>query len=310
MMKMARSTELIVIGEGILWNTPIELTEGWNMVSYLPRVPVDARIALSGLGDTLTIAKDGFGGFYIPEWDFSSMGNMREGLGYFINVDGNAELVYSLGDDEAASVPYYSEVDHGWISELEPTGSSFSLLIVGDDLEPGTHLEALTQAGILAGRGVVDADGRCGIALWGDDPTTDIIDGYVEDESIHISLTDGSELELVLDDGYAGVWSADGWGVTHVSEASLPVEFGIHAAYPNPFNSRMMVEFALENSGRVVLKAYDLSGREIACLVTGQQFSAGIHRIPWLADELPSGVYLLRLAADDQTQVRKVVLVR
>jgi len=71
-----------------------------------------------------------------------------------------------------------------------------------------------------------------------------------------------------------------------------------------------MVEFALENSGRAVLKAYDLSGREIDCLITGQQFGAGIHRVPWQADDLPSGVYLLRLATDDRTQIRKVVLVK
>ncbi len=61
------------------------------MVSYLPRVAVDAVDALSGIVEDLEIAKDGWGNFYIPSWDFSNMGLMREGSGYLLKVDGDVQ---------------------------------------------------------------------------------------------------------------------------------------------------------------------------------------------------------------------------
>jgi len=76
------------------------------MVSYLPRVAVDAVDALRNIVDQLEIAKDGRGCFYIPAWNFSNMGLMREGSGYLLKVDGDVNLVYSIWFTVSATTVY------------------------------------------------------------------------------------------------------------------------------------------------------------------------------------------------------------
>jgi hypothetical protein len=89
----------------------------------------------------------------------------------------------------------------------------------------------------------------------------------------------------------------------------LPVRFGLQSVYPNPFNSRLRVEYGLEKPSDVELLLYDLAGREVTTLTNGSA-TAGMHRLVWDAGSLPSGVYMLRLHAGESVDMRKVVLVR
>ncbi|RKX23763.1 MAG: hypothetical protein DRP46_14250, partial [Candidatus Zixiibacteriota bacterium] len=78
-VKMRDAARLRLWGMSVLRDEPIDLEQGWQIVSYYPRFPVEATLALSGIEDHLLIAKDGFGNFYVPSWDFSNMGEMCEG---------------------------------------------------------------------------------------------------------------------------------------------------------------------------------------------------------------------------------------
>ncbi len=89
----------------------------------------------------------------------------------------------------------------------------------------------------------------------------------------------------------------------------MPSEFGISAAYPNPFNSKLTVQYSLPLDSEVSLKLYDLSGREIMTEVEGGK-RTGFHSIVFDATGMPSGLYLLRLEAVEQSDVRKVLLVK
>ncbi len=62
-------------------------------------------------------------------------------------------------------------------------------------------------------------------------------------------------------------------------------------------------------TNNVSLKVYDLTGREVETLVSGRLVE-GLHHLQWDADMLPTGVYVLRLTANNHTQTNKVVLVR
>ena len=86
-------------------------------------------------------------------------------------------------------------------------------------------------------------------------------------------------------------------------------DFGLHSAYPNPFNPETNITFGLEKSGMVSLKAYDILGREIASLMNGSM-NAGLHNVIWNASDLSSGVYFLRLESNGQASSRKVMLLK
>ena len=47
----------------------------------------------------------------------------------------------------------------------------------------------------------------------------------------------------------------------------LPVQFALHANYPNPFNNRTVIDLELPFREDVRLSVYDLLGREVAVLV-------------------------------------------
>ena len=88
-----------------------------------------------------------------------------------------------------------------------------------------------------------------------------------------------------------------------------PVEFQLSQNYPNPFNPSTRINYALATSSRVVLKVYDVLGREVAILVNGNQ-DAGYKSVSFNASSLPSGVYFYRLQAGSFVEVKKMLLMK
>jgi hypothetical protein len=77
-------------------------------------------------------------------------------------------------------------------------------------------------------------------------------------------------------------------------EAGVPLATGLAQNTPNPFNPSTVIEYTLQEPGRVELRVYDMLGRPVATLVEDVR-EAGIHRAEWNAGALASGVYLYRL---------------
>ena len=83
----------------------------------------------------------------------------------------------------------------------------------------------------------------------------------------------------------------------------------IESLHPNPFNPRAVVTFTVPTAGPVRLEAFDLRGRRSAVLLEGT-LEAGYHEAEWDANDLPSGVYLVRLTASGRTTEARLTLVR
>jgi hypothetical protein len=99
-------------------------------------------------------------------------------------------------------------------------------------------------------------------------------------------------------------------GPTSVNLAArTPETIALGQNYPNPFNPATTVEFSTKNSEFLILKVYDVLGREVATLVEGAM-AAGSHRVSWNAFGVASGVYFCRLTAGGYVQTRKMILAR
>ncbi len=92
-------------------------------------------------------------------------------------------------------------------------------------------------------------------------------------------------------------------------EVLTPSEFELQQNYPNPFNPSTQIAFSLKKAGVIQLAVYDVLGREVAQLVN-RSMSAGDHKITFIADELPSGVYFYKLTSGSASQVKKMVLMK
>lgn len=100
-------------------------------------------------------------------------------------------------------------------------------------------------------------------------------------------------------------------GVVNIS-GGIPTEFSLMQNYPNPFNPTTKIRFAIPNnvSGKnVVLKVFDLTGKEVATLVNGS-FQTGFYEVGFDATGLSSGVYVYRLQAGSFVEQRKMTVIK
>ncbi|MEM8560016.1 MAG: T9SS type A sorting domain-containing protein, partial [Bacteroidota bacterium] len=92
-------------------------------------------------------------------------------------------------------------------------------------------------------------------------------------------------------------------------DASVPATLALDAAYPNPFARTTTLEYDLPQATDVTLAVYDLLGRHVATLVDAPQ-TPGRYAVPFDADGLASGAYVVRLQAGDAVEVQRVTVVR
>ena len=92
-------------------------------------------------------------------------------------------------------------------------------------------------------------------------------------------------------------------------ESNTPLEFALYAAYPNPFNTRATICYALPCASEVMLEVYDICGRRVENLFDGVA-AAGRHTADWEAEDMPAGLYICRLSAGGQERSIKLLLVK
>lgn len=89
----------------------------------------------------------------------------------------------------------------------------------------------------------------------------------------------------------------------------MPASFGLDQNFPNPFNPSTKISYSLASDTKVTLKIYDILGAEVLTLVNETQ-KAGAHTVQFNAANLPSGVYIYRLQADNFSAAKKLVLLK
>ena len=92
-------------------------------------------------------------------------------------------------------------------------------------------------------------------------------------------------------------------------EISTPAKFSLSQNYPNPFNPTTNIKFEIAKNSNVILKVYDLQGKEITILVN-EKLRAGYYEIPFSNNGISSGVYLYRLEAGDYITTKKMILIK
>ncbi len=353
-VKVDAAVEAVWGGERIPADAAVSLDEGWNLIAYYPTYELDASApdfyVLSPIIDLVLMAKDVAGNFMLPAWEFSNMPPWRETQGYQVKVDAAVVLRYPAEEGErvaaryekparqAGYAPLRSVVANPFLSlSREPgrgeygdpqraasvTGANMSVLVTlinNLDAAPGDRVTALSPAGVVVGAGVVDADGRCGLAVWGDDPTSEAVDGLTAGEAFSLFLTTDREFALEparfrYGDGLT--YRTDEYVVLDVSartlgvdeSVDLPAEYALEALHPNPFNDQVIFTFALPEQAVVELKVYDVTGRLVDTIVH-RSFDAGRHTASWHGSDYSAGLYLLKFVAGDAVQTRKMVLAK
>ena len=148
--------------------------------------------------------------------------------------------------------------------------------------------------------------GNLGNGIWSDTLQVDSqnrIDTYpfvFFAKDIEDNLSDSVVHNITLIAYVTSVESQLGSGLT---------SFELLQNYPNPFNPLTTISFNLPVKSFVLLKVYDLIGREIATLIS-EEMSAGMHSTQWTAANMQSGIYFYYLRAGSYNETKKLILLK
>lgn len=85
--------------------------------------------------------------------------------------------------------------------------------------------------------------------------------------------------------------------------------YALEQNFPNPFNPSTSIRFTVALEGNVMLKVYDLLGREVATLVN-ENLKAGGYSTEFDASGLASGTYIYKLSANGTSVSRKMSVLK
>jgi len=103
-------------------------------------------------------------------------------------------------------------------------------------------------------------------------------------------------------------------GVEESTDFTLPKEFHLSQNFPNPFNPKTEIEYALPYSGYVLLSIYNIMVQRVATLVDEEQ-KAGYHKAFWdgrdgNGKDVSTGIYFYRIQTRGFSDTKKIALIR
>ena len=207
-----------------------------------------------------------------------------------ISIEGGLGLILVLKADESLTLegqPWGPDPTKVELANQETGGESFPL--TQPELKPGQ------EDGLLVEFTLID-EHRDMLSRWG--RTTDVL--YIELGAGTVKDLAGKPNEAV------SRRLVDNW-TTVKDKEEMPTEFTLHQNYPNPFNPETTIRFDVKERTPVVLKVYDLLGREVKVLVNSVH-QPGSFKIIFDAKNFATGVYFYRIQMKDFKDVKKMVL--
>ncbi len=99
-----------------------------------------------------------------------------------------------------------------------------------------------------------------------------------------------------------------------VENPAVPVHTALNSTYPNPFNPSTTISYALVVPANVNIEVFNSKGQLVKSLVNKHQ-NAGDFRITWEGKDnnnktCTSGVYFIKMNADNYSSIKKVMLIK
>ena len=124
---------------------------------------------------------------------------------------------------------------------------------------------------------------------------------------LNTDYRDGIAITQTYELGYFAVFinlDAEQQGLNYI-----PYAYDLKPAYPNPFNPITSIRFNVPLESDIDLSVYDMQGRMIKQLISGV-YQPGEYEAVWDAGNYSSGVYLVKMSAEEFNKTMKVVLLK
>jgi len=298
-----------------LTDKTISLSAGWNMIAYYPDYELAVDKAFESLiaSNTLQYVTGFAQGALVYDPDApqsSTLNTLKPTKGYWVKVK-NAVTNFSFPAQtqggSAGKIAANNPVRH---PEVKPNPSF--MFVKGKIMgryNVGDWVKVLSEDNHVVGAAIITEGGYLqNSAVYGDDVTTEDIDGLKSGEKIafaydgdtltsHVQFNPMSFHDVKLD-----------------YDTFLPTTFALYQNHPNPFNPITTIRYDLSENGPVSIIIYDLMGREIKTLV--KQVSApGRYSVNWngrnqFGKQIASGMYFYRMETPKFQSVKKLIFLK
>ncbi|GEM_PF-855541 len=232
-----------------------------------------------------------------------------EYLGYYPTTPSNVHFEYTvLGKNEPLSVyitgPSYLNGGQTGTWTAHPSGGRTPYHY---------HWEYYVFCDGIENFGDINPDNvPCGywFDFGGDSPTASRSDW--RSFKVKVTVTDANNSTAVayktVTVGEGNMQERNNFEKTGVAE-EIPTATRLMNNYPNPFNPTTVIKYQLKEPAHVILRVYDVLGKEVAELVNERK-SAGYYSVNFDGSKLPSGLYIYRLQANNYVESKKMLLTK
>ena len=286
---------LILTGDVLPLTTDIELTDGWNMVAYLPTVTDSVTHAFDSINDGRLVKVKSIRECYDPtlHQKYNTLDFLVPGNGYWVKVNADVTFNYPA---PLRNIELNETKEYIWTPVIYINS---------------TCVYAYTDAT----EGYVGAfvDGECrGIADVIDGTLSFVINGeYPENVTFklyHKGQVVVGDISIVTNPG------EDVKGFEIDFRDQTPVVTGLTGIYPNPFNPELHISYSLPKQANVEIVMYNIKGQKVLTLVNETQQN-GRYNITWNGNNdknnpAASGIYFIHIKAGDFKEMKKVLLMK
>jgi flagellar hook assembly protein FlgD len=243
---------------------------------------------------------------------------MGSGLGYWVKVSNNGQIIYDENIDLTASKEVSRNISTS--KGFAPTATwvniySYDLTLDGEAISSGTEIIAFNERDQKVGSFTMKQNGQFGFMnVYGDDPTTSEIDGMKAGENFYLSVNGVNTEEKFTWTSSGDKLEISGLSSKTTSGTNLPDSYALLQNYPNPFNPSTNIDFNLPKSGKATIEIFNLLGKLVATPYD-KYTQAGLTTIEWDGrnsdgTSVASGIYFYRLTADKFTETKKMTLIK
>ena len=289
-IKVANDDTLRINGTTIDDNFKIDLDAGWNLSGYMNSVSQTPNQYFSNLISNnnliyATAFNQGTQLFNPNGLPFlNTLTQMERPFGYWIKVNnavgGNQ---YRLSNSSGVETSPEFMFVNGKSNLDNYVGQH--VLVLNSNGDEMAKLEILEQGYLMT------------TSLYGDDITTDYLEGFAENEEIIFSFG-GQEIK------------SDFNFISNMELKQVELEFvnlNEFSIYPNPLRASASINYDLNTPSFVSIKVFDVSGRLVDELVNSLQ-EASYYTELWDASELELGIYVIEIHINKTVVARERVV--
>tara|TARA_B100001142_G_scaffold10674_1_gene10229 strand:- start:365 stop:3511 length:3147 start_codon:yes stop_codon:yes gene_type:complete len=301
-----------------LSETPIELSGGWNWISYLPQESLSINTAFQNInnfsdGDYIK-SQTSFAEYFDGYGFYGSLINLDPREGYLMNIANETTLIYPETTEIATNQNSYvlNKIESGNYFDINYKNFEYSGSIIAR-MNSNIDLSEDDEIGVFN-------NGECrGRAK----PVFSPIDNELIFYLMFYSNQENEELNFIFYDSKNNKEvdlsnKINFFPDMHVGKISNPYimmkeeiyNYSLSGAYPNPFNPSTTINYSLaDNVDKMQINIFDIRGRLIQNIYNGANIK-GEHSIMWNASEYASGVYFVNMLVNNHVYNEKIMLVK